>query len=225
MWRALGRGSAWRRMALSCAVAGLSALALCASAMAAGKVVTVGSPLSSDSPSVAVDSTGAALIAWNDSKDVGGATNFVQYCILPVGATACSHSGNLQPGGSAPYIDGVQAIVDGGTMVILADVFGAPGDNAADYEPLQEWTSTDGGATWTLVNGGLSVASANLSADTVPVNGLITPGTGVLGFGWVTAAGPPTFNAFPLSSPPECSKATCAAGFATLQPNTNPDTV
>jgi carbon monoxide dehydrogenase subunit G len=48
----------------------------------------------------------------------------------------------------------------------------------------------------------------------------------VLGFGWDTAGGePPTFNAFPLSGAPECSKATCLAGFATLEPNTNPDQI
>ncbi len=33
------------------------------------------------------------------------------------------------------------------------------------------------------------------------------------------------FNAFPLAGAPECSKATCPAGFATLQPNTNPDQI
>ena len=35
--------------------------------------------------------------------------------------------------------------------------------------------------------------------------------------------GAPTFNAFPLTGPPECSVATCPAGFATLEPSTNPD--
>jgi hypothetical protein len=47
----------------------------------------------------------------------------------------------------------------------------------------------------------------------------------VLGFGWDTAAGAPTFNAFPLSAPPECSVASCPAGFATLEPDTNPDQI
>ncbi|MGZ4177738.1 MAG: hypothetical protein ACXVRW_09600 [Solirubrobacteraceae bacterium] len=224
MWRELGR-TACRTLARTCGLAAIATVALCASALAAGKVVTVGSPLSSQPPSVAVDSSGDALIAWNDDKGVAGAPNFVQYCVLPLGATACSHSGNLNPADSAGFIDGVHVLVDGSTMVILADVFGAAGDNAQDYEPVQEWQSTDGGATWTIINGGLSVTNGVLNADTGPLSAVILPGTGVLGFGWDTAGGPPTFNAFPLSAPPECSKATCPAGFATLEPDTNPDQI
>lgn len=225
MLREFGCRRAAARAARVCALVAGLALTVTPGAFAAGKVVTVGSPLSSEPPSVAVASTGDALIAWNDSKDVGGATNFVQYCVLPVGATACSHSGNLIPADSAQYIDGVHVLSDGGTMIILADVFGAAGNNAQDYTPEQEWQSTDGGATWALVNGGVSVTSGVLNADTGPLSAVILPGTGVLGFGWDTAAGAPTFNAFPLVAPAECSVATCPAGFATLQPDTNPDQI
>lgn len=221
----LGSRRALARTALLGALTTALALGVASGALAAGKVVTVGSPLSSEPPSVVVATSGDALIAWNDSKDVGGAMNFVQYCVLPVGATACSHSGNLVPADSAQFIDGVHVLSDGGTMVILADVFGAAGNNAQDYTPEQEWQSTDGGATWTLVNGGRSVTSGILNADTGPLSAVIVPGTGVLGFGWDTAAGAPTFNAFPLAAPPECSVATCPAGFATLEPNTNPDQI
>ena len=178
MGRELGRTNVLRRACLTCGLAAIVALVLCTSAMAAGKVVTVGSPLTNNPPSVAVSSTGDALIAWNDDKGVAGAPNFVQYCVLPAGATACSHSGNLDPGDSAGFIDGVHVLVDGGTMIILADVFGAAGNSAADYEPVQEWQSTDGGATWTLINGGLSVTNGNISADTGPFSAVIVPGTG-----------------------------------------------
>lgn len=225
MGRELGHRAAVRRACLICGLTVIAALALCASALAAGKVVTAGSPLTNNPPSVAVSSTGDALIAWNDDKGIAGAPNFVQYCVVPVGATACSHSGNLKPADGAGFIDGVHVLADGGTMLILADVFGAQGNNAADYEPVQEWQSTDGGATWTIVNGGLSVTNGVLNADTGPLSAVIVPGTGVLGFGWDTAGGAPTFNAFPLAAPPECSKATCPAGFATLEPDTNPDQI
>jgi hypothetical protein len=226
MWRGIGRAAVMQRACLSGALAAMAALALCTSALAAGKVVTAGSPLTDNPPSVAVSSSGDALIAWNDDKHVAGALDFVQYCVVPVGATACSHSGDLHPADSAQAIDGVHVLVDGGTMIILADVFGAAGNNAGDYTPEQEWQSTDGGATWTLINGGLSVTSGILNADTGPLSAVIVPGTGVLGFGWDTAASSaPTFNAFPLNGPPECSVATCPAGFATLEPDTNPDQI
>ncbi|HEX3690064.1 MAG TPA: hypothetical protein VHV28_10205 [Solirubrobacteraceae bacterium] len=226
MWRELGRTAVARRALLTYALAAMAALALCANALAAGKAVAVGSPLTDNPPSAAVSSSGDALIAWNNDKGVAGATNFVQYCVLPVGATACSHSGSLSPADGATNIDGVHVLVDGGTMVILADVFGAQGNNAADYTPEQEWQSTDGGATWTLVNGGLSVATGIIDADTGPLSAVIVPGTNVLGFGWDTAgSSAPTFNAFPLVGPPECSVATCPAGFATLEPATNPDQI
>ena len=191
-------------------------------ASAAGPAVQVGQPFSNQPPSIAVNSSGNALIAWDDDKDLGGSDNFVQYCVIAVGATGCAASGNLVLADEAKFIDGVQAIVDGGTFVILADVFGAQGVESSHYEPEQEWQSTDGGATFSLVNGGKSVTSANLSADTGPLNAVIVPGTGVLGFGWETAAGPPTFNAFPLVSPSECSNGS-PCSFATLEPNTNPD--
>jgi len=200
------------------------ALGLATGALAAGKVVNVGTPFSSGPPSTAVDSSGNVFIAWANTKDLAGADNFVQYCVLPVGATACAHSGNLIPADAAKFIDGVHVLSVGGTLVVLADVFGTAGSNAADYVPVQEWQSTDGGVSFNIVNGGLSVTSGNLNADTGPLSAVIVPGTGVLGFGWDTAgASPPTFNAFPLASPPECSRASCPQGFAALEPGTNPD--
>jgi hypothetical protein len=126
----------------------------------------------------------------------------------------------------AAYIDDVQVLSDGSTITILADTYGAAGESAREYEPEQEWQSTDEGATFTTPNSGKSVANGILNADTEPLGAVIVPGTGVLGYGWNTAGGsPPTFNAFPLSSPPVCSTASCSAGFAELEPNTNPDQI
>ncbi len=213
------------RMLITATLTVVVALVFATGALAAGKPANVGTPFESGPPSVTVDSAGDAFIAWANTKDLNGANNFVQYCILPVGATACTHSGSLIPADSAQYIDGVHVLSVGSTLVVLADVFGTAGNNAQDYEPVQEWQSTDGGATFNIVNGGLSVTSGIIDADTGPLSAVIVPGTGVLGFGWDTAAGAPTFNAFPLASPPECSTAGCPAGFATLEPPTNPDTL
>lgn len=218
--------SALRRTLLAMTLASVVTLAFADGASAAGKAVKVGEPFQSGAPSIAVTSSGSAVIAWANTKDLAGANNFVQYCVLPMGASACAHSGNLIPADSAAYIDNVQTMLDGATIVILADVYGAAGESAREYAPEQEWQSTDGGATFSLVDGGLSVASGILNADTAPLSAVIVPGTGVLGYGWNTAGGsPPTFNAFPLSSPPQCSTASCPAGFAELEPNTNPDQI
>ncbi len=223
----LGRGL--RGLVLGGALTGALVLGLTGSALAlSGKPINVGTPYESGPPAVAVDgSSGTGYVAWANTKDLPpNTTDVVQYCAIPAGATACSHTGTLTPADGATNIDGVQVLVDGSTVVILADVYGAQGNMALDYEPEQEWQSTDGGATFTQVNGGLSVTSGSVNADTAPLSGVVLPGTNVLGYGFNTAgASPPTFNAFPLTSPPECSDMMCAAGSATLQPSTNPDQI
>jgi hypothetical protein len=204
------------------------ALVFAASALAvSGTPIDVGTPLASGPPSVAVDATGTAYVAWANTKDLPPASgDTLQYCVIPAGAVGCSHAGTLVPADGASHIDGAQVLVDGSTVVLLADVFGAQGATAEEFEPEQEWTSTDGGATFTNVDGGKSVTSAVVNADTEPLSAVIVPGTGVLGYGWNTAGqSPPTFNAFPLSSPPECSVKSCPAGFAKLAPATQPDQI
>jgi hypothetical protein len=213
------------RSALAVVLVVATTLMFSSGAMAAGPPVNIATPfdIQPPGPSVAIDSGGDAVIAWANDKDLAGAPDLVQYCVLPAGGTACAHSGSIAAADSASHIDAVRVLDDGGTLVLLADVFGAAGANATDYEPEQEWQSTDDGASWTQQATGLSVSSGIINADTVPVDAVILPGTGGLGYGWVTAEGPPTFNAFALIGATECSVATCAAGFATLEPDTNPD--
>jgi hypothetical protein len=230
--RRIGTTSLSMTLRSACVAGGLTlslVFAFASSAGAAGPPINIGTPFTEEQPSVAVDSAGDAVVAWANTKDLPPTTtNIVQYCVLPVGATGCSHSGNLIPADGATNIDNVQVLSDGSALVILADVYGAQGGAASSYEPEQEWQSTDGGATFTAVNAGKSVAEGILSADTKPLSAVIVPGTGVLGYGWDTAGeSPPTFNAFPLTSPPDCSEAMngCPAGFASLEPNTNPDQI
>ncbi len=215
------------RILLAGTLIAILALAVAGRASAlTGKPINVGTPYASGPPAVAVDSAGTAYIAWANTKDLAGANDFVQYCVLPAGATACAHSGSLMPADSAQHVDGVQVLVDGSTVVVLTDVYGTAAPNPRHYTPEQEWASTDGGATFTGVDGGLSVADGVINADTAPLSAVIVPGTNVLGYGWDTADGPPTFDAFPLTAPPECSQASCPAGkYATLEPATNPDTL
>ncbi len=227
---------ALRRAILLGALTVAAVLAFSANALAvSGTPINIGTPYESGPPSVAVDPAGNAYIAWANEKDLPPVTtNIVQYCMIPPYATGCLHSGSLTPADSGGYIDGVQVLFDGLTVVILADVYGTAGSSAGDYVPEQEWQSTNGGATFSVVNGGLSVADGILSADTGPLSAVIVPGTNELGYGWNSAGGPPTFNAFPLTSPPECSTQQCDGKpipdggpypFAELEPNTNPDTI
>jgi hypothetical protein len=221
------RGSFVAALGVAFALAFAFAFAFAASAHAdpSGSPVKLGTPFESGQPAVAVTPAGGAVVAWANTKDLAGVTDLVQWCVLPANATACSPTGSLTPADGASHIDGVQVLVEGTQIVILADVFGAQGNNATDFEPEQEWASTDDGATFAAVNNGLSVTSGILNADTEPIGAVTVPGSGVLGYGWVTADGPPTFNAFPLAAPPECSVATCGTPFATLEPATNPDTL
>ena len=172
MWRELRCAAVWRRACLTCGLAAMLGLALCASALAAGKAVNIATPFDIQpyGPSVAVDSGGNAIIAWANQKDLAGAPDLVQYCVVPAGGSTCAHSGSLTAADSAGHVDGVRVLDDSGTLVILADVFGAAGNNAGDYTPEQEWQSTDDGASWTQQATGLSVSSGIVSADTVPID-------------------------------------------------------
>jgi hypothetical protein len=214
----------------ACLVGGLAlsvVLAFATNAFASGTPVNVGTPYEVDGLAVATDNAGDAVLVWANDKDLPPiTTDIVQYCVLPVGATGCTHSGNLIPADNASHVDHVQVLDEGSTIVVLADVYGASGTHSEEYEPEQEWQSTDGGATFSIVDGGKSVTTGVLSADTQPLSAVTLPGTDVLGYGWDTAgSSPPTFNAFPLTSPPQCSVKECTAGFASLEPNTNPDQI
>src|SRR5271156_3464792 len=87
-------------------------LAFTASALAvSGTPINVGTPYESGPPSVAVDSSGTAYIAWANTKDLAPVTtNIVQYCALPAGAAACSQRGSLVHADSGAYIDRVQVL-------------------------------------------------------------------------------------------------------------------
>jgi hypothetical protein len=85
-------------------IAGLALVLAAAGTVPAGgsvltgpKVVKVGAPGQSGAPAVALDTSGNAIVAWANTDDLHGANNFVQYCVLPVGATACTHKGSLKP--------------------------------------------------------------------------------------------------------------------------------
>jgi hypothetical protein len=191
-----------------------------------GTPIKAGEPASNDAPSIAVDGSGTAYVAWARVPSSGAET--VEYCVIPAGAGACAHSGALQPGetGHSPIIDQVQALVDGTTVVVLAEVYGGE----AAYAPVEEWDSTNGGATFTAVNGLKSVGDGVLSADSGAIAAVVMPGGKALGYAWtsVGASSPPgdtpTFDAFSQPATLECSFHACPAEetYAALQPASSP---
>jgi len=213
---------------LALVLAGVCSLAFTANALAAlsGTAIKVATPLAVSAVSVRVDSAGTSYIAWGNTEDAPpSTTDVVGYCVLPAGASACAHAGTLTPAGGAAHIDNVQVLLDGTVVVILADVSGATSN---DYVPEQEWQSTNGGASFTGVESGKSVADGEINSGTAPLNAVIVPGTDALGYGWTTAGSePPTFDEFPLTDPPECSVMTCPPdeAFASLAPSSQADQI
>jgi hypothetical protein len=204
-----------RGSALVGALAVVAMLAFAANALAvSGTAIKIAEPIRFGNPSVAVDGAGTAYIAW--AHEVVGGEELVGYCVLPAGTTGCVHSGSLpvvENSAKGAHIERVQTLVDGTTVVVLANLYGTEGE---EFEPTQEWQSTDGGATFVVVNGGKSVARATVNADTGAIGAVVVPGTDALGYAAITAGGPPTFNEFPFSTPTTCSNAK-PCPFATLQ--------
>ena len=178
------------------------------SASAHGTPITVGTPGSSGGPALAVDAGGTAYIAWANNDAVPAATDVVHYCVLPAGASMCSHTGTLTPADGVPHVLGVQVLIAGQDVVVLANVSGGSGAPAVDDEPIQEWLSSDGGQSFQIVNNGASVTNGPATPGTVTLNAVVLPGIDRLGYGWRTADGMAGFSSFPLMSAVECSQQT-----------------
>jgi hypothetical protein len=193
-----------------CALAGVGVLASAPAALAvSGSPIHVGQPGTNEKPAIAVDASGTAYVVWANTRN--GAAETIEYCVVPAGTSVCAHSGALVPGNKPPggvSVGPVDVLVDGTTIVVLAETDGGE----AEYDPVQEWTSTNGGSSFAGVNELKSVANPILSAVSTIIGDVVVPGTNALGTAAVTAGGEPTFDEFPFTSPPECSFSTCPAG-------------
>ncbi len=201
---------ALRRATLLGALTAIAALAFAASALAvSGTPVKLAQPREDGPPSVAVAANGTAYIAWNNTKDIGEAEDFVEYCVIPPGGSACTHTGKLTLGAGPGTIFGrVQVLVDGSTVAIFAGELYVKGD---DYEPTQEWQSTDEGAIWTAL-----LASKSVAKPAADEQAVVVPGTDELGFGSENLGGDPfvgqaAFELFPVNPAHECSNTSCPA--------------
>jgi hypothetical protein len=143
-----------------CVLVLLALLAIAPVAVAGGRPrsgapVKIGSPGPIGRPSIAVDNSGTAYVAWPVRKDLSGGDDFIEYCVLRSRARACEHSGKLRLADSAFYVESLQVLLAGRDAMILADVYRAAGPMAEDYEPVQEWRSTDGGRRFKIDDRGL----------------------------------------------------------------------
>jgi hypothetical protein len=188
-----------------------------------GVPIKIGTPGPIGRPSVAVSSSGTAYVAWAVRKDLSGKDDFIQYCVLRAGDRRCEHSGRLTLADSAFYVGSLQVLQAGRTVMIVADVEGAAKPRVEDYEPVQEWRSTNQGRRFKIVNGGLSVVSGGgYDSNLIPLNAVILPGRDALGYEWLNPGFPEalTFAAVPVGAPTECSQSLAMplCPFATLGP-------
>jgi hypothetical protein len=192
------------------------ALAAPASASATSSPIKIGANTNSgvSTPAVAVDSSGTAYIAWLIPSTVSA--NTIDFCKLLAGATSCAPVAITitgHPEGS--FFDPPSVLLSGGDVDVFETV---AGDSDNDQNGMDEFVSTDGGASFTLTADSISdLPVGNVSATTNPVIAL--PG-GDIGVGADPPGGNPEFQANSLSSPSDDSVNTEAtAPFATLNPS------
>jgi hypothetical protein len=141
-----------------------------------------------DLAGVAVDSAGAAYIAWEDSSGP-----FLHYCKLPAGATACSVTASLtapQPAGGDGLLGTPSVIVDGSDVLVFAYDNGAENDDGE-----AGWVSTDGGNTFTQEPPGETMSFTPPNNDSTTTNPVGLLGNGLVGVGYVVPLGSPQFQA------------------------------
>lgn len=166
-----------------------------------GTPVTVGSA-PSERPAVAVDASGTAYAVWQQS------TTKLSFCKLDGAATSCDPVTLEVPDQATDQFFGPPSVLlEPGHIYVLDVVVGS-----SDEDGLNEFVSSDGGATFSVVphavgfvgNGGAAGAAVEL------------PG-GDFGAGYVIPGSNPAFQANSLAAPTDESAAN-AAPFATLNP-------
>lgn len=161
-------------------------------------------------PAVAVDSSGTAYTAWIAP---GTSATQMDFCRVPRGATGCSPVTLPAPAG-ATLFDPPSVLLSGGTIYVFEEAFGSTNN---DTSGIDEWVSTDGGGTFTLLPSAVFFIGNNSAGTVNPVIAL--PG-GNIGDGAVVPGGNPGFQANTLASPSDYSLST-APPYATLNPPGN----
>jgi hypothetical protein len=206
---------ALRRSLICCVGASALILAFSATADAISKPIAIGSNNMGlpNQPAVAVDSSGNLYTVWQQPS---GTT--LDFCKLAVGATKCNPVPLEIPNpSSALFFDPPGVIVNGSNVYVFEEV-----DGAADkFTGLDEWISTNGGATFTQVPYAVSYNGVGDSVYDLPMPIVQLPG-GNFGVGSYSAVHNPMFEANSLlSAPTQYSEATAPNPFATITPPGN----
>ena len=211
-----------RRSLIGCIAAGAMVLAFAASAEAVSSPFTIGANTSGlpSQPAVAVDSTGAAYIVWDDQIATGSqpTDTVLNFCKVLTAAPHCSPVELQVPNPSqARFFDPPSVLVSGTTVRVFEDVDGA----ANGQDGVDEWLSTDGGATFTQFPFSLSNTEVGDTEGTGPMPVIPLFGDNV-GFGYVSAIQNPMFQANSLTAPQNYSAATKPTPpSASLNPSPN----
>jgi hypothetical protein len=155
-------------------------------------------------PAVAVDASGAAYVVWEQSSTK------LSFCKLASGAKSCSPVTLEVADPTSDEFYGVpNVLLTPGHVYILDLVLGG----ASDLAGLNEWVSTDGGASFSLEPHAVGFVGNGGEAAGPAVE---LPG-GDFGAGYVIPGSNPAFQANSLASPTDQSEANVPP-FATLNP-------
>lgn len=192
-----------------------AALGFAASAEAISKPLAIGSNNAAlpNEAAVAVDSAGNLYTVWQQPS---GTT--LDFCKVAVGATGCNPVALEIPNPShALFFDPPGVIVNGSDVYVFEEVDGA----ADNFNGLDEWVSTDGGATFSQVPYAVGDNGVGDSVYDLPMPVVQLPG-GNFGVGSYSAVHNPMFEANSLlSAPIQHSEATEPNPFATITPPGN----
>jgi hypothetical protein len=124
-------------------------------------------------PGLAVDAAGTAYLAWNGPEP--GGTRSLHFCRLPRGATSCADVAIAPPDGTyslyRPFVT-----VNGATVQVTQTRYGFAG---ASFTQVMQFTSQDGGASWSpgvpvgtiTFNNGVAGPGGTVSAVTFATTG------------------------------------------------------
>src|SRR6516162_773278 len=164
-------------------------LGFAAGADAISKPIAIGSNATGlpSAPAVAVDPTGTAYIVWLTSP----ADTVLNFCKIPVGAVGCSSVQLTVPNPShALFFDPPSVLVNGTDVYVFEEV-----DGASDkFNGMDEWLSTDGGATFSQIPYSVSYNGVGDSTGNLPMPVVQLPG-GNFGVGSYSAVHNPMFQA------------------------------